>query len=761
MLDVNSSAKEPAIGLRKAKTGAGYTRFGGHPNLSEHIPWPHDRAGRPMHHVLQLDCGALPFLDPDLPRAGTLMFFITASYDESNAPDIMETERGGCAVIYQEATPAETPERKHPETCPALGEYSFAMRPVRYPVAKKKVSLLKRILSTQPKPYSGSGGTGFFDPVPLDATVFDSFPKSDPQNAIAALQSDDAEADENDFIRAFQLMGYAPRLSDLSEAQAQGHTTGSEEKALAAYEKARGRDDILLVQFAHDPSLNFDLFREKFALQFRIKRADLRARAFDQATIHVEKHGLDGVWWFPKDTTPSYAPAAKELTPQIALKLLTPFETPSAPGNYFGGAPQLPAGMAWPCASNGHPLGFLMQIDCASLPRGADAGGETLALPEFPMTGTMFVFAYDFLEDLNSESFQILYTPDDISHLPARSFPEALATLPEYAGQNIRVRAGYGEVARPDPKRPFEPIGFKTISTPSGGDPDYEAKHDFVSEYGGALPHEDKAYPGAELLVDWLPNYKAAYFGEDGPSENSYNINPIRSIPLSYPWRWGDIRTATEVFPHDEHQHVKTEDRDAIFGKDLIAEGEQWKEKSNACDPLGRISDDDRAAYQQWLLRMDACSEGLPVEAPKESNSEHRQRRKLEQGFEGIMRRLARPYPHFGYGSLPDSFYYLSYDPDADDFPEEMKEIVAEMVRFQRSDTQLNGYNTYHKPDPDIMFGSDAEEQRNDTEILLFSLASGTGLPVNWYDCARLYVWIEAQDLAEQRFDRIRITFKL
>lgn len=52
------------------------------------------------------------------------------------------------------------------------------------------------------------------------------------------------------------------------------------------------------------------------------------------------------------------------------------------------------------------------------------------------------------------------------------------------------------------------------------------------------------------------------------------------------------------------------------------------------------------------------------------------------------------------------------------------------------------------------------EDEDRDSTVLLFLLASGSGLPVIWDDCCRLHIWIEAKDLAAQHFDRIRATVK-
>lgn len=82
-------AEHPAIVLRPlpdADALASAARFGGDPALPTDVPWPKDAAGRPMHHVMQIDCARLPAVDPDFPAHGTLFLFITGSQAERGAP---------------------------------------------------------------------------------------------------------------------------------------------------------------------------------------------------------------------------------------------------------------------------------------------------------------------------------------------------------------------------------------------------------------------------------------------------------------------------------------------------------------------------------------------------------------------------------------------------------------------------------------------------------------------------------------------------
>ena len=53
----------------------GASKLGGAPDLPAGAPWPAGGDGRPLTFLAQLDLAALPEVDPDLPRDGTLSFF--------------------------------------------------------------------------------------------------------------------------------------------------------------------------------------------------------------------------------------------------------------------------------------------------------------------------------------------------------------------------------------------------------------------------------------------------------------------------------------------------------------------------------------------------------------------------------------------------------------------------------------------------------------------------------------------------------------
>lgn len=107
------------------------------------------------------------------------------------------------------------------------------------------------------------------------------------------------------------------------------------------------------------------------------------------------------------------------LARRIAGELRQAFRAPALPFSLeegepglteskVGGTPYLPAGMPWPLDSQGEPLYFLMQVDCAAL----------APLPDFPHQGLLQwfvrgddVFGMDFDNMCSGKGHRILYHP--------------------------------------------------------------------------------------------------------------------------------------------------------------------------------------------------------------------------------------------------------------------------------------------------------------------------------------------------------------
>jgi hypothetical protein len=103
------SAKQ-AIGLRRVYPSdrrIGGSAFGGLPHLPAHVPWPSNRAGKPLPFVAELELATLPRI-PDLallPPMGALYLFLEYDEDDGGAE---------AKMVWQPVELAAVPERQPP-----------------------------------------------------------------------------------------------------------------------------------------------------------------------------------------------------------------------------------------------------------------------------------------------------------------------------------------------------------------------------------------------------------------------------------------------------------------------------------------------------------------------------------------------------------------------------------------------------------------------------------------------------------------------
>lgn len=769
--------KLPAIVLKPVKEQdamAVACRFGGHPRLPNTIAWPIDTAGRPMHHLMQIDCAALPVVDADFPRQGTLFVFITGSYDEEDAPDL-GYEPGASALIYAPESVSTVPPRPHPEDVPPLGRFSYALKPIVIPVEPKPQGFFAKLIGAQPE--ESSKETGYFAPVALEPLLFDSHPSADPIPLYQALDKPVTEETALEGIRPHQMFGYAPRAEDLNKLDAEGYMTASAAKADAALALAQRRESeegddapLLLFQLSTCAVRNLDLIRDTSVDKFLITRRDLRARAFEKHWVINEDLYKDGAWRSPKLKPRLYEPKSEEIQPSFVLKPLVPGEPASSPSNFFCGWPQLPNEMRWPVTSDGRKLHFLMQLDCATIPRELQVDGRVLTYPPFPEQGTLFVFVDAFADEMFPDSVKVLFTPTATADLPFREPPEDLAQLrvqDDYrtlgprrskVPQSLQGFADTLSARSWEPRLPFQPIAYHTF-LPADDHDDYEAVRAAQDEaLSHALPHEDQAIRSIQFVLGWLPNWHAMFLAER--HSTIYRRGDLRNVPESYPWRWADIREATEgFFSHSLFRRIKEPDEAQakahayLWQQDTVEDVRRWYARSLEHDFLDRIPTDIAGEFRSWLVNLDGARDKIPKEHNEESFEERSWRLDLERAFLDVL-------GPFGEVNCETTCHWLLHDPESSDYPDQMRQVVANMLRFERSYTELPADNVQHSPSPHQLFAPPDFEHEKTNEVLLLEIASGYGLRTSWGDANPLRLWIEPEDLAGRRFDRIRPEFR-
>ena len=113
---------------------------------------------------------------------------------------------------------------------------------------------------------------------------------------------------------------------------------------------------------------------------------------------------------------------------QPAIKITTESKPTSdaPPSILFGGAPRLPGHMEWPRGLEGQPLHFFCQIDLDALPRDHRQAGKAHQMPDFPDTGTLFIFmSLDNDRMYGGDNIAVLFEASPLDdNLPERAPPD-------------------------------------------------------------------------------------------------------------------------------------------------------------------------------------------------------------------------------------------------------------------------------------------------------------------------------------------------
>ncbi|MEO1179142.1 MAG: DUF1963 domain-containing protein, partial [Pseudomonadota bacterium] len=472
-----------------------------------------------------------------------------------------------------------------------------------------------------------------------------------------------------------------------------------------------------------------------------------------------QKLMLSGRRFLPVPEPDTAFPDPNEMSPAIVLKPLAPGETAVSASNAFCGLPHLPDGMDWPRTEQGTPLHFLMQLDCATIPRSHD----DTPLPDFPDTGTLFVFLDAQSYELSGDALQVLYTDAGVHDVSPRDPPEDLAVLdvsqsPEGCCLGVLDRPRLPEALsefpvpsdarRFEPRMPFDPVAYTTFSMDEYTEESAGAQ---VETRRKALPHEPGAIPGVSFVIDWLPHWFACFkdLRADDAMSTGRRDAPVRYIPTSYPWHWSDIQEALIAF-FEAAERLDRHERAALptmWSDDIEAEARAWYQEAVAQDPLTPIATDRARAYRDWLRRSDQAATRIGDETEDEGGAERRERLDRHYAFERLMTALAMP-------SLSRSLHWFLHEGSA--LPETVRATAGEILRFTRGYTRLRAYNVVHEPIPHQLFPPLAPGQGPTNNILLMQFTSGYGLRTRFADCCWLQIWIDPDALSERRFDACR-----
>lgn len=423
-----------------------------------------------------------------------------------------------------------------------------------------------------------------------------------------------------------------------------------------------------------------------------------------------------------------------------AVLLHRPYPPTVAPrtNSWFGGLPGLPERYDWPRTSDGLPLHFLAQVDCADIP-----------LPSaLPARGVLFFFARDDEEQIweldrpAAESVQVIYALDAFAATPPRAAPADLHPIGgHYPRPHSRPLLREGEPGPPvHPRWPIQPLPMDTWPDVSAlGVADTDAAVDWSrfapgrwreSEWDATVRLARARQPLLDRYLELLEarrdsTWRAATGTPAHDREGALFPSADEAIRLfgtdadehRFPDRWLGLDLFCRAL---RASHAPDPDRVAV------AEG--WLSCAAAAKALAPVPDGERAAFRDWVRSMRHPDSPLPMHAPASTW--------MMEALLGSVRRLAgdpaaaRLVPDRVYAALSPWFENGSV--------------------WSLSFAQMLG----HAP------SSQDARAVDDPTICLLNLPSDPGLGWMFGDMGEATFWIDPDALARRDFSRAWATIE-
>lgn len=477
-----------------------------------------------------------------------------------------------------------------------------------------------------------------------------------------------------------------------------------------------GREDfsdterVLLLQLPDSDVLNFRNFGNE-VLRFYISREDLRTRSFDKAIAVFEPDRREEQWRAPRKQRKQPILPPERVKPAFAFKPLLPGEQDKSPLTYRGGRPTLPPTVEWPKDSTGRSMNFLMQINCANLPRQLIHAGKTFDYPPTPETGGLFIFqsppSLGPDQEYGPEELKVLQIADQIEGVAERDIPDDVSGLPTpfdnyYDTDSFPCEIRSLKLRLPDvqPRVSLEVIPFASC------DYDYKMTPNAPDMFYAAFPHEPGAMHEYGYVLSWLPQWHKAYRaardqqGLRGPISGEYET-PFVHVPQTYPWRWINIIDSVEAFfAAKDYSHEWNEKYERDFWQNGITEGAvKWYQRAAEFDLLERIPEEDASAYREWLFELDQAGTHILAEPDDREETDR------EWEFCSVKERMFVT-AMCAFGRVPlDRMFYYALRHDLSDIPDIILQAALKVERYTRSCSELTNSSTT-SPNPHIqMFG--------------------------------------------------------
>jgi hypothetical protein len=259
----------PGFHLREQNEGeplVGY--LGGDPLLPAGVEWPVWEGHGPLSFVAAVDCGEIPVseLDIPVPDDGMLLFFYFNGVGE-DAVQYLDPDsiKGGTRVVYVPEGAEDVAERAVPEGLEAF----------------PRVLLTGELIATAPDNENAALVAAYGDPdTAADDGDYTEFPYTDDGDGFY----DALTSFRRDHSPHHRIGGYAlPKAGSVTKEAAHAVAPGDDDAAKAERRELLG-ELVMLLQIDSDGRAAME-WGDTGRLYWLIKRSDLAARNFDQATF--------------------------------------------------------------------------------------------------------------------------------------------------------------------------------------------------------------------------------------------------------------------------------------------------------------------------------------------------------------------------------------------------------------------------------------------------------------------------------------------
>lgn len=449
---------------------------------------------------------------------------------------------------------------------------------------------------------------------------------------------------------------------------------------------------------------------------------------------------------------------AETREPAIGLARVYPPDPSRGGHSCMGGAPNLPAEIAWPVTpGTDTPRILVAQIDCADLP-GLPDGQHSL-----PETGTLWFFADRMLEELHAEpeNGHVLYHDSPAGSAPQRHAPDG---PPWWEGAWGRIDGGRsfgplavdGQFGRMKPYLTRWELDFAALDTyRSDWNQDVSLEDD--ADTRKACGSADDPRPRLKQITftsgEWEPLGKAhAQLTFDAWAE-AFGVNEVDYGQLwdsSDPWRgrrehpftWLGVRFVCSELAETVEKLRGGDKADPAVLDRLQAIVEHWQAEADTHPTYAVMAEERKNALLDDLQTLPAREEGTPP--PHHVTAGFAMHKALEQ-LADI--EILQP------GSGPAAF-----DPA----------FIAQQSHRHRPITRVTHHNargTSHQYQTIFhrLLGAAAptrflEEAPRD-HIVLAEFVFDRGLELEAGDLWSLIYWILPQDLAERDFSKVRLSW--